>query len=150
MTTPRAGIDGSSATESLNVLMRNEQTAAMAYHKVLERLGDEAPAEPATCQSSHDRRAVLLAEHITLAGGTPVSGGGDWNAFAQVIDDRAPWLSTHTLYATLEEGEDQALTAYRAAVDRLDAQGLLLVRRELLPEQVRTHGLMRSLRLSRG
>ncbi len=138
-------IDRETANETLNSLMRGELAAAETYRHASTRLGVAAPEELALCLQSHDQRATLLAEHIVLAGGTPVSGSGLWGAFARVVEGSAALISPRALYAALEEGEDQGLTDYRAALDRLDSAGLTLVRSDLLPEQIRTHGLMSSL-----
>jgi Domain of unknown function (DUF2383) len=141
----QAQVDRATAIETLNSLMRGELAAVQTYRHAVERLGSEAPMDLTACMQSHDQRATLLAEHITLAGGTPVSGSGLWGAFARVVEGGAALIGPRTLYAALEEGENQGLTDYRAALDRVDATGLKLLRGDLLPEQIRTHGLMNSL-----
>lgn len=133
------------AIETLNSLMRGELAAVETYRHAIERLGKHVPEDLRTCMQSHDRRATSLAEHITLAGGTPVSGSGLWGAFALVVEGGAALIGPRALFAALEEGEDQGLTDYRAALARVDAPALALLRRDLLPEQIRTHGLMSSL-----
>jgi hypothetical protein len=133
------------AIETLNSLMRGELAAVDTYRHAIDRLAQEAPEDLRTCLQSHDRRATSLAEHITLVGGTPVSGSGLWGAFALVVEGGASLIGPRALFAALEEGEDQGLTDYRAALGRVDAAGLALLRRDLLPEQIRTHGLMSSL-----
>lgn len=137
--------DRENTVETLNSLMRGELAAAETYRHAIERLGADVPADLRTCLQSHDQRATRLAEHIALAGGTPVSGSGLWGAFARLVEGSAALIGPHALYAALEEGEDQGLTDYRAALDRVDAAGLTLIRSDLLPEQIRTHGLMSSL-----
>ncbi|HEX3133312.1 MAG TPA: DUF2383 domain-containing protein [Planctomycetota bacterium] len=141
----QAQVERATAIETLNSLMRGELAAVQTYRHAVERLGSDAPMDLTTCMQSHDQRATLLAEHITLAGGTPVSGSGLWGAFARVVEGGAALIGPRALYAALEEGEDQGLTDYRAALDRVDGLGLKLVRIDLLPEQIRTHGLMSSL-----
>lgn len=138
-------VDRETAIETLNSLMRGELAAVETYRHALERLGDAAAADLATCMKSHDHRATRLAEHITLAGGTPVSGSGLWGVFARLVEGGAAVIGPRALYQTLEEGEDQGLTDYRAAFDRVDSAGLTLLRNDLLPEQIRTHGLMSAL-----
>lgn len=137
-------IDRETSIETLNALMRGELAAAETYRHATSRLGADAPADLATCLQSHDQRATLIAEHIVLAGGTPVSGSGLWGAFARLVEGSAALIGPRALCA-LQEGEDQGLTDYRAALDSVDSAGLKLVRGELLPEQIRTHGLMSSL-----
>ena len=138
-------IDRETSIETLNSLMRGELAAVETYRHASTRLGVEAPADLAICQQSHDQRATRMAEHIVLAGGTPVSGSGLWGAFARLVEGSAALIGPRTLYAALTEGEDQGLTDYRAALDQLDSAGLTLMRGNLLPEQIRTHGLMSSL-----
>jgi hypothetical protein len=138
-------IDRETTSETLNSLLRGELAAVETYRHVIARLGIEAPHDLDICLQSHDQRAERLAEHITLAGGTPVSGSGLWGAFARVVEAGAALIGPRALFAALEEGEDQGLTDYRAALDRVDAAGLALLRGVLLPEQIRTHALMSSL-----
>lgn len=138
-------VDRTTAVETLNTLMRGELAAVETYRHAITHLGGEAPADLTTCQQSHDQRATRLAEHIVLAGGTPVSGSGLWGAFARVVEGGAALIGPRSLYVALEEGEDQGLTDYRAALDLVDQPGLSLLRGDLLPEQIRTHGLMTSL-----
>lgn len=138
-------VDRATAIETLNSLMRGELAAAETYRHAITHLGDEAPVDLTTCQQSHDQRATRLAEHIVLAGGTPVSGSGLWGAFARVVEGGAALIGPRALYVALEEGEDQGLTDYRAALDLVDQPGMTLLRGDLLPEQIRTHGLMSSL-----
>lgn len=138
-------IEREASVETLNSLMRGELAAAETYRHAIERLGGDVSVDLKTCLQSHDHRATRLAEHIALAGGTPVSGSGVWGAFARLVEGSAALISPRALYAALEEGEDQGLTDYRAALDRVDSAGLTLVRGELLLEQIRTHGLMSSL-----
>jgi len=70
--------------------------------------------------------------------------GGDLATGDQAEDSTVP-ITPRALYAALEAGEDQVLTDYRAALDRVDSGGLTLIRDHLLPEQIRTHGLMSGL-----
>lgn len=135
-------VERETALETLNSLMRGELAAVETYRHAIARLGSTAPDELGTCLRSHDQRATRLAEHLTLAGGTPVSGSGLWGAFARVVEAGAALIGPRALFAALEEGEDQGLTDYRAALDRIDAAGVALLRGDLLPEQIRTHGLM--------
>lgn len=138
-------VDRETTIENLNRLMRGELAAVETYRHAITQLRGDAPDDLGICMRSHDERATRLAEHITLAGGTPVSGSGLWGAVARVVEGGAALIGPRTLFAALEEGEDQGLTDYRAAFDRVDAAALALLRSYLLPEQIRTHGLMSSL-----
>lgn len=133
------------ALEILNILMRGELAAAETYRDAITRLAGNAPDDLDTCMRSHDQRATRLATHITLAGGTPVSGSGLWGTVSQVVEAGAALIGPQVLFAALEQGEHQILTDYRTALDRIDAAGVTLIRDFLLPEQIRTHGLMFSL-----
>ena len=138
-------VERETALETLNSLMRGELAAVDTYRHAIDQLGDAAPDDLTTALRSHDQRATRLAEHITLVGGTPVSGSGLWGAFARVVEAGASLIGPRATFAALEEGEDRGLTDYRAAIDRVDATGLALIRTYLLPEQIRTHGLMSAL-----
>jgi hypothetical protein len=138
-------VDRETALETLNSLMRGELAAVETYRHAITRLGRQVSEDLDICMRSHDQRATKLAEHIALAGGTPVTGSGLWGAFARMVEAGAELIGARAVYAALEEGEDQGLTDYRAALDRVDANGLALLRSYLLPEQIRTHGLMSSL-----
>lgn len=138
-------VDRETAIETCNRLMRGELAAVETYRHAITHLGSAAPQDLITCMHSHDQRATRLAEHIALAGGTPVSGSGLWGTVARAIEAGAALIGQRALIGALEEGEDQGLTDYRAALDQVDAAGLTLLRSHLLPEQVRTHGLMSAL-----
>jgi hypothetical protein len=135
-------VDRVTAIETLNALMRGELIAAETYRRASAHLGVESPGELTTCLQSHDQRATLIAEYIVLAGGTPVSGNGVWEAFAHLMQRDGTPIGARSVCSVLLEGEDLGLTAYRAALGQVDQQGLILLRQDLLPEQVRTHGLM--------
>lgn len=130
------------ALETLNSLRRGELAAVETYRHAITRMGSDAPEDLKVCLHSHDQRARHLADHIALMGGTPASGSGLWGAFAGLVEGSAALMGKRAVFSTLEEGEDQGLTDYRAAIDRVDAAGLSLLRTHLLPEQIRTHGLM--------
>ncbi len=138
-------VESATALETFTRLMRGEIAAVTTYRHVIASLNADAPTDLTTCLRSHEQRAMRLAEHIALAGGVPVSDCGLWDAFARVVESSVALLGARTLYIALEEDEDRTLTEYRAALDKLDASGLTLLRNDLLPEQIRTHGLMEAL-----
>jgi Domain of unknown function (DUF2383) len=143
--THKVHIDREAANKTLNSLMRGELAAAETYRHAITALASDVPLEINLCLTSHDLRAVQLAEHITLAGGTPVSGSGLWGAFARLVESGAALLGRSRIIAALVEGENQGLLDYRTALEHLDAGAVTLIRSDLLPEQVRTHGLMNML-----
>lgn len=129
-----------SSNDALNFLMRGELAAAETYRHAISAITGEATAVDLNrCLRSHDLRAVRLAEHITLAGGTPLSGHGQWGAPARGPDE---WAGNRTTrLAALEEDERQGLSDYRAVLDQVDDAGVALMRQDLMPEQVRTLGI---------
>jgi bacterioferritin (cytochrome b1) len=132
--------------EALNRLMRTELAAAETYREALSMC--EAPTlarDLQTCEVSHDQRATHLAEQITLGGGTPMSGSGTLGAFARLVEERGALPQQKDLLKALEEGEDQALNDYRAAMDNLETGAASMVRRDLLPQQIHTHDIMSAL-----
>lgn len=138
-------IDREASNKMLNSLMRGELAAAETYRHAITALVSDVPLEINLSLTSHDLRAVQLAEYITLAGGTPVSGSGLWDAFARLVESGAALLERSLIITALVEGENQGLLDYRTALEHLDAGAVTLVRSDLLPEQVRTHGLMNML-----
>lgn len=138
-------IDRESSNSALNSLMRGELAAAETYRHAIKSLASDAPLEFDLCLTSHDLRAVQLAEYVTLAGGTPVSGSGLWSAFTRLIEDTAGPYGRSNIITTLVDGENIFLLDYRAGLEHVDAGALTLVRNDLLPEQVRTHGLLNML-----
>ena len=140
--THKVQIDREASHKILNSLMRGELAAAETYRHAITTLASDVPLEMNLCLTSHDLRAVQLAEHITLTGGTPVSGSGLWGAFARLVEGGAALIGRSRIIAALVEGENQGLLDYRTTLEHVDAGAITLVRNELLPEQVRTHGLM--------
>lgn len=138
-------VERATVLETLNALMRGELSAVETYRLAMELLGEKAPEALGVCLHSHDHRATRLAEHIALMGGTPLSGRNVWEAFDNLVHGGAEVITPHACFSVLEAGEDQVLTSYRAALDQVDTPGLTLLRGGLLPEQIRTHGLMSSL-----
>jgi bacterioferritin (cytochrome b1) len=137
--------DANIALDALNRLMRSELAAVESYRQAIAILGERHRDELIACLQSHDQRATALAEFIVLAGGTPVSGSGPWEGLAKAVDG-GPGRPGDLILAALEQDEAHALLDYRTASDLLDEQGAALLRRQLLPEQIRTHGLMTACR----
>ena len=138
-------IDRELSNTTLNSLMRGELIAVETYRHAIATIAGDSPLELNRCLTSHDLRAVRLAEYITLAGGTPVTGNGLWSAFARLVSRGSTLISRTTLLAALEDGESQMLSDYRVALPHVDGAGTLLLRSDHLPEQVRTLGIVNHL-----
>jgi hypothetical protein len=142
---PQALIGREQSNATLNTLMRGELIAVETYRHAITTVTGEVPLDLNRCLTSHDLRAVRLAEHITLSGGTPITGNGLWSACARIFSGGATMIGRSTLLAALEDGESQVLCDYRAALPHVDGAGTMLLRNDLLPEQVRILGIVNHL-----
>ncbi len=75
------------------------------------------------------------------------TGSGLWGSLVKLEEGSAALFGHKNVLAALEEGEDHGLALYR---ERLDDHDLNVVSRqlleaELLPEQLKTHDVMRDL-----
>jgi hypothetical protein len=125
--------------------MRGELAAMETYSHAISKFMGYAPIELTICLQSHDARSTQFAEYIILAGGTPVSGSGFWGAFARIVEGGASLIGPRAILRILEEGEEQGLADYQAAIGKLDDQGQSLIRNTILPEQIRTYGIISGL-----
>jgi uncharacterized protein (TIGR02284 family) len=131
----------------LNSLLRGEISAVETYQQAFEKVSHFPDKHDLVeCQRSHQERAALLRNRILLLGGDPVDGSGAWGTLAKVIEGGAAVLGDKMALAALEEGEDHGLRDYREALEALSGDAKALVQEQLLPEQQRTHQIMRDLR----
>jgi Domain of unknown function (DUF2383) len=126
----------------LNSLLRGEISAVETYNQALVHLKGEPLDDLAANQLCHSKRVKLLAQAVRDHGGVPASGSGIWGALTKVIEKGASLISTKSVIAALEEGEDRGLEQYKNPGD-LDPASILLVKTILLPRQLETHERMR-------
>ncbi len=125
----------------MNSFLRGEIAAVEVYRSALARMGEHGE-DLRPCLASHERRVAMLRDRVEDLGGVPSDEPDPWEAPS--IDDAGDDEATLT---ALEEGEDRGLKHYLDDVCKLDADSRRIVAREILPEQVRTHGYVSDLKL---
>lgn len=133
----------------LNSFLRGERSAVQTYQHAMEKLGTSAHSSTLQrCARSHQERAELLAQEVRTRGGEPDAGAGPWGALAKVAESGALALGEKAAISMLEQGEDHGLADYERDLPKLDPQARLFVSSHILPEQIRTHAAMSSLKAS--
>lgn len=146
-TTLRTGeVKPMSTIEHLNEFMRGELASVETYHLALQALDFSEWAETLReIRDNHEVRVQILRERIRALGGDPVQSSGVWGAFGRAIQRSADLLGQRVALAALEEGETQLLKRYGRETGELQLAEREFVERELLPLQVHTCDLARSL-----
>lgn len=135
--------------DQLNSFLRGERSAVETYRQVMEKA--ETPNVKTSLQSgfeSHTKRARLLEDKVRMMGGEPSKESGAWGTFAKAVQGGAKVFGISSAVATLEQGEDHGLADYKRDLKDLSPQAQEFVRTNLLPEQVRTHAALSSLKKS--
>jgi hypothetical protein len=133
--------------DTLNSFLRGEISAVETYRQAIEKLRDQPEASTLDdCMRSHDRRVSLLTAEILRRGGEPAEGSGAWGAFAKVIEGGAKAFGARAAIAALEEGEDHGRDDYKRDLAKLEPDARSFVQLQLVPEQLRTHQMMSSLK----
>ncbi len=146
-TTLRTGeVKPMSTIEHLNEFMRGELASVETYHLALQALDSSEWAETLReIRDNHEIRVHILRKRIRALGGDPVQSSGVWGAFGRAIQRSADLLGQRVALAALEEGETQLLKRYGRETGELQLAEREFVERELLPLQVHTCDLARSL-----
>jgi demethoxyubiquinone hydroxylase (CLK1/Coq7/Cat5 family) len=135
--------------DALNSFLRGEISAVETYRQAFEKLRDTADARTLEeCLRSHELRVGLLSDEIQRRGGKPAHGSGPWGAFAKLLEGSAKLFGVKAAVAALEEGEDHGRDDYKRDIEKLDPAGRAFVQQQLLPEQLRTHQALSSLKKS--
>ncbi len=135
--------------EHLNSFLRGELSAAETYRQALEKLS--ASPHRGTLeqiQRSHADRASLLAQEVQRRGGAPSTSSGAWGGLNKLLTKGAAMLGEKAAIGVLEEGEDHGRDDYQRDLKELDPIAQKLVQEQLLPEQLRTHDTMSTLKKS--
>lgn len=133
--------------DTLNSFLRGEISAVETYRQAIEKLHDKPEATTLTeCLRSHEQRVSLLSDEIASRGGKPAQGSGAWGTFAKLMEGGAKLFGERAAIAALEEGEDHGRDDYRRDAPKLEPDARAFVQRQLLPEQLRTHQAMSSLK----
>lgn len=135
--------------DKLNSFLRGELSAVETYRQAIDKLGGKPEAATLSdCMLSHQRRAELLRAEIRRRGGDPAEGSGPWGAFAKLVEGGAKVFGEKAAIAALEEGEDHGRDDYRKDTPALEPDAQAFVNSQLVPEQLRTHQAMSSLKKS--
>jgi hypothetical protein len=133
----------------LNSFLRGELSAIGTYRLAVTRLGDSVHAGALReALSSHERRAEALKSHISSSGGTPSESAGVWGAVAKLYEGGMAMFGEKAAINALESGEDHGIEDFKRGLDDLDPVCLDFMRRDILPEQERTHRLISDLKHS--
>jgi hypothetical protein len=127
---------------TLNTFLRGEIAAVETYRRALARMAEcDEVDDLRACLASHERRVERLRDRVEDLGGVPAKlPAPEPMVFADGKD-----AGNEDTIARLEQGEDRGLKLYLDDVGKLDADSRLLVAREILPEQVRTHDFVAEL-----
>jgi hypothetical protein len=133
--------------ETLNSFLRGEISAVETYRQAIEKLQDKPEASTLSeCLTSHQQRVSLLTNEIQRRGGKPAQGSGPWGAFVKVVEGGAQLFGTKSAIAALEEGEDHGRDDYKRDAPKLEPDARAFVQQQLLPEQLRTHQALSTLK----
>jgi uncharacterized protein (TIGR02284 family) len=132
---------------ALNSFLRGEISAVETYRQAIEKLHDKPEASTLReCLTSHQQRVSLLQSEIQKRGGEPAQGSGVWGAFAQLTEGGAKLFGAKAAIAALEEGEDHGRDDYKRDVAKLEPEVKAFAQQQLIPEQLRTHQAMSTLK----
>lgn len=133
--------------DTLNSFLRGEISAVETYRQAIDKLKDKPEATTLNdCMRSHEQRVSLLTNEIRRRGGEPAQGSGPWGTFAKLVEGGATALGEKAAIMALEEGEDHGRDDYKRDTPKLEADARTFVEQNLVPEQLRTHQVMSTLK----
>jgi len=137
----------SDTIDTLNSFLRGEISAAETYRQAIQKLSDKPEASTLMeCLRSHEQRVSWLSSDIRRRGGEPAQSSGTWGAFAKLVEGGAKLFGTKAAIAALEEGEDHGRDDYKRDAPKLDPDARSFIQQQIVPEQLRTHQLMSTLK----
>jgi demethoxyubiquinone hydroxylase (CLK1/Coq7/Cat5 family) len=137
----------SDTVDTLNSFLRGEISAVETYRQAIEKMSDKPEASTLNdCLRSHEQRVSLLTNEVRLRGGKPAQGSGPWGAFAKLLEGGAKLFGAKAAIAALEEGEDHGRDDYKRDLPKLEADARTFIELQILPEQLRTHQVMSTLK----
>lgn len=135
--------------DQLNSFLRGELSAAESYREALAKLPSAISRSTLEdCARSHQDRANLLTSEVRRLGGQPAESSGAWGTFAKLVTTGAQAFGEKAAIAALEEGEDHGRNDYQRDINDLSAEARSFIERQVLPEQLRTHRAMSTLKKS--
>jgi hypothetical protein len=133
--------------DKLNSFLRGEISAVETYRQALEKLSMKPEASVLNdCMRSHAERVSLLQNEIVKRGGIPAQESGAWGTFAKLVEGGAKAFGEKAAIAALEEGEDHGRDDYKRDTAELEPDARDFVEQYIIPEQLRTHRAMSSLK----
>lgn len=133
--------------EILNSLLRGEIAAVETYGQAIESVEDPMVRSVLeTNQASHANRVQTLQLEVVRLGGTPDEESGVWGGLAKAVQGGANLFGRAATLASLVEGEEHGLADYRGEHPNLSSTSRSILRNELYPEQVKTHGSLQRLK----
>lgn len=130
----------------LNSFLRGELSAVATYDQCIEKVDDlHIIAQLRSLQASHRRRADSLRTRILALGEPPAADAGIWGSVTRLVEGGAKLLGEKAAVAVLEEGEDHGLMNYQNDARRLSPLQRRYIELEVLPEQERTHEILRGI-----
>ena len=132
--------------DHLNSFLRGELAAVETYEQCIAQVNDGVViSQLRALQESHRRRSVLLTTRVRELDGVPANSSGVWGEFTKLIEKGALALGAKSALTTLEQGEDHGLADDRRALTKLSPPQLRFIEVEVLPEQLRSHDILRGI-----
>jgi hypothetical protein len=141
--------NANNSIDQLNSFLRGEVSAVETYRQAIAKLSNFTHRSLLEdCARSHEERVRLLSLEVRRLGGQPSEGSGPWGAFAKLVEGGAQLFGEKAAIAALEEGEDHGRDDYKRDLGDLDPATRRFIETQILPEQLRTHATMSSLKKS--
>jgi uncharacterized protein (TIGR02284 family) len=135
--------------DQLNSFLRGELSAAETYRQALEKLPQSRHRLTFEhCARSHQERAELLSREVRRLGGEPSTTSGAWGTFAKLVATSARAFGETAAIKALEEGEDHGRDDYQRDLNNLELDSRTLIVQKVLPEQLRTHGAISTIKMA--
>ena len=125
------------ATDTINSLLRGEISATETYNQALEKFaGQTEEAELRRLRDAHRETANTLRQHVHAHGDQPATGSGLWGTWATFVEGTAKVFGKTAALKALKEGEDHGVKQYQSALEDKDlaADCKALIRTKFLPQ----------------
>jgi hypothetical protein len=131
----------SAAIDQLNSLLRGTISATESYRIALERAANSDNAvhlrQLRGIQEEHGRACQSLRDRILELGGSASDSSGVWGVWAKTVTSVGSLFGDAGTLRALKDGEEHGLKDFQEALDDVDATSADLLRRQLIPAQVR-------------
>ena len=123
-----------------NSLLRGEISAVETYTQAIDKFrNDPEISTLEQIRSEHVESANRLRENVRSMGGAPSNDSGAWGAFSKMVEGAAKLMGSSAALKGLKQGESYGKNNYEDALRNDDVMPGCkdMIRRELLPRQVR-------------